>query len=358
MSTLIIAEAGVNHNGDEKLAFELVDAAHQAGADIVKFQTFKAAKLVTRNAKQAEYQVENTNKKESQLAMLSRLELSYDFHIELVSYCEKLGIEFLSTAFDSESLSFLVNDLKLKKLKIPSGDLTNAPLVLEHARTECDLIVSTGMASLAEIETALGVIAFGLTAKECEKPSIEAFERAYFSKLGQQALKEKVTILHCTTEYPAPLWDINLKAMDTIANAFKLPVGYSDHSAGVNVPIAAVAREATIIEKHFTLDKNMDGPDHKASLDPNELKEMVKGIRDVELVLGDGLKGPRPSEVKNKLVARKSLIAEKTILKGEKFNEQNMSIKRPGNGQNPINYWTIIDKPSNSNYQSGDLIDE
>lgn len=356
--TLIIAEAGVNHNGDEKLAFQLVDAAHEAGADIVKFQTFKAAKLVTENAKQADYQVENTQKKESQFSMLSRLELSFDFHIELVNYCEKLGIEFLSTAFDSESLSFLVNDLKLKKLKIPSGDLTNAPLVLEHAKTGCDLIVSTGMATLAEIETALGVIAFGFTAKEGEKPSVEAFEQAYYSELGQQALKDKVTILHCTTEYPAPLQDINLKAMDTIADAFKLPIGYSDHSAGINVPIAAVAREAQIIEKHFTLDKNMEGPDHKASLDPNELKAMVQGIRDIELVLGDGLKGPRPSEVKNKLVARKSLIAEQTILEGEIFNDQNVSIKRPGNGINPINYWKIIGKSASNGYQAGDLIDE
>ena len=315
MSTLIIAEAGVNHNGDEKLAFKLVDAAYNAGADIVKFQTFKASKLVTANAKQADYQITNTQKIESQLSMLSRLELSFEFHIELVEYCKKIGIEFLSTAFDSESLRFLVNDLKLKKLKIPSGDLTNAPLVLEHAQTGCDLIVSTGMATLAEIETALGVIAFGYVSKLTEKPSIQAFENAYYSELGQKYLKEKVTILHCTTEYPAPLQDINLKAMDTIANAFKLPVGYSDHSAGITIPIAAVAREAKIIEKHFTLDRNMEGPDHKASLDPEQLKAMIEGIRNIELALGDGLKGPRPSEIKNKSIARKSLVAEQVINK-------------------------------------------
>lgn len=356
--TLIIAEAGVNHNGSEDLAFKLVDAAFNAGADIVKFQTFKAAKLVTATAEQADYQVTNTQKKESQLAMLSRLELSFEFHLKLVEYCNKLGIEFLSTAFDSESLKFLVNDLKLKKLKIPSGDLTNAPLVLEHAQTGCDLIVSTGMATLAEIETALGVIAFGYVAEVTERPSIQAFEKAYYSELGQKMLKEKVTILHCTTEYPAPLEDINLKAIDTIANAFKLPVGYSDHSAGINIPIAAVAREATIIEKHFTLDCNMDGPDHKASLEPEQLKAMIDGIRNIELALGDGLKGPRPSEVKNKSIARKSLVAEDLIRKGTVFNKSNLTIKRPGSGQTPINYWSLLGREAKNDYQIGELINE
>ena len=358
MSVLIIAEAGVNHNGSEKIAFELVDAAYKAGADIVKFQTFKAKNLVTETAEQCEYQINNTGKKESQLAMLSRLELSYDFHFELVEYCTKLGIEFLSTAFDSESLKFLVGDLNLKRLKIPSGDLTNAPLVLEHAQTGCDLIVSTGMATLAEIETALGVIAFGYVAKETEKPSIQAFEKAYYSELGQKALKEKVTILHCTTEYPAPLEDINLKAMDTIANAFKLPVGYSDHSAGINIPIAAVALEAKVIEKHFTLDQNMEGPDHKASLEPELLKEMIDGIRNIELALGDGLKGPRPSEIKNKSIARKSLVAEQTIKKGAIFSKNNMTAKRPGSGQEPINYWNLLGSEAKKDYQPGDLIHE
>jgi len=356
--TLIIAEAGVNHNGDEKLAFKLVDAAHKAGADIIKFQTFKASKLVTATAEQADYQIKNTQKKESQLAMLSRLELSFEFHLELVEYCKDLGVEFLSTAFDSESLKFLVNDLKLKKLKIPSGDLTNAPLVLEHAKTGCDLIVSTGMATLAEIETALGVIAFGYVAKQTEQPSIQAFEKAYYSELGQKMLKEKVTILHCTTEYPAPLQDINLKAMDTIANAFKLPVGYSDHSAGIHIPIAAVAREAKIIEKHFTLDQNMEGPDHKASLEPDQLKAMIEGIRNIELALGDGLKGPRPSEIKNKTVARKSLVAEQVIKKGTVFSKDNVTSKRPGTGQNPINYWGLVGREAKNDYQIGDLINE
>lgn len=354
--TLIIAEAGVNHNGDEKLAFELVNAAHRAGADIVKFQTFKAKNLVTQNAIQADYQVVNTKKQESQLAMLSRLELSYQAHHRLVQHCQSLGIKFLSTAFDSESLEFLVNDLKLTRLKIPSGEITNAPLVLQHARTGCDLIVSTGMATLADIEAVLGVIAFGYTAPVDAVPSIDAFQAAYFSDEGKTVLKEKVTVLHCTTEYPAPLADINLRAMDTLAFAFGLPVGYSDHSAGIVVPIAAVARGAVLIEKHFTLDKEMEGPDHKASLDPSELKAMVQGIRAVELALGDGLKGPRPSEIKNKAAARKSIVAARKIAAGHIITVDDLAVKRPGNGDSPYRYWDIQGKVASMNYKEGDLI--
>jgi len=354
--TLIIAEAGVNHNGSEKLAFELVDVAVAAGVDIVKFQTFKASKLVTVSAKQAEYQVKNTQKVESQLSMLSRLELSYEFHHELVNYCNQKGIEFLSTAFDEESLAFLVNDLGLKKLKIPSGELTNAPLVLQHAQSGCDLIVSTGMATLAEVESALGVIAFGYLDKSDVLPSLEAFQSAYFSVEGQKLLKEKVTVLHCTTEYPAPMIDINLKAMDTLGAAFNLKVGYSDHSAGIEIPIAAVARGALLIEKHFTLDKNMEGPDHKASLEPHELKAMTSAIRHVELAIGDGVKGPRPSEIKNKAIARKSLVAAKDIKEGELFCADNLQVKRPGDGLSPYNYWDLIAKVATASYQEGDLI--
>jgi N-acetylneuraminate synthase len=354
--TLIIAEAGVNHNGDEKLAFELVDAAHQAGADIVKFQTFKAKNLVTEEAKQADYQVTNTQKQESQLAMLSRLELSYDAHHELVKHCETLGIEFLSTAFDSESLDFLVNDLGLTRLKLPSGELTNAPLVLEHARTGCDLIVSTGMATLSEIETALGVIAFGYTSDDSATPSVQAFQEAYASDEGQQALKSKVTILHCTTEYPAPMEEINLKAMDTLGRAFDLPAGYSDHSQGITIPIAAVARGAVLIEKHFTLDNNMEGPDHKASLEPQDLTAMVSAIRQVEKALGSRVKTPTVSEVKNKAVARKSLVAARDINEGEAFSPENMTIKRPGDGMSPYRYWDMIERTASKAYRAGELI--
>lgn len=355
--TLIIAEAGVNHNGSDDLAFSLVDAAHQAGADIVKFQTFKAKNLVTEDAQQAEYQITNSGQKESQYSMLKRLELSYETHHKLVKYCNDLGIEFLSTAFDSESLSFLVDDLRITRLKLPSGEITNAPLVLEHARTGCDLIVSTGMATLSEIEQVLSVIAFGYINSE-GNPTDEALQAAYFSEQGKQLLKEKVTLLHCTTEYPAPFNDINLNAMDTMKDAFKLEVGYSDHSAGIVVPIAAVAKGAVLIEKHFTVDKALPGPDHKASLDPEELKAMVDGIRIVEKVLGDGIKGPRPSEVKNKSVARKSLVAANTIAAGELFSKENLAVKRPGNGLSPLKYWNYLTKPSVKSYMAGDLIDE
>ena len=352
----IIAEAGVNHNGNEQLAFELIDAAYKAGADVVKFQTFKAKRIVTETARQATYQIENTGKKESQFDMLSRLELSYGVHHQLVKHCNDLGIEFLSTAFDSESLDFLVNDLGLKTLKIPSGEITNAPLVLEHARTGCDLIVSTGMATLSEIEAVLGVIAFGYTVNELSVPNVGSFQAAYFSDDGQKALQDKVTLLHCTTEFPAPLADINLKAMDTMSNAFHLPVGYSDHSAGITVSIAAVAREAVLIEKHFTLDKAMDGPDHKASLDPIELKNMVQGIREVELALGNGLKGPRPSEIKNISVARKSLVAAVDIAEGELFSLNNITVKRPGYGRSPYQYWEVQGQLSTRNYKAGEVI--
>lgn len=354
--TLIIAEAGVNHNGDEKLAFELVNAAYKAGADIVKFQTFKAKNLVTEQAKQADYQIVNTQRQESQLAMLSRLELSWEAHHALVKYCNELGIEFLSTAFDSESLEFLVNDLGIKRLKLPSGELTNAPLVLEHARTGCDIIVSTGMATLSEIEAALGVIAYGYTSSKDDVPSTQAFERAYASLDGQKALKDKVTILHCTTEYPAPMSEINLRVMDSLREAFDLPAGYSDHSEGITIPIAAVARGALIIEKHFTLDKNMEGPDHKASLEPEELAAMVKAIRQIEVALGNKVKTPTLSEIKNKSVARKSLVAVQKIRAGEPFTVSNMTIKRPGNGMSPYRYWDMLEKTSTKEYLPGDLI--
>lgn len=356
--TLIIAEAGVNHNGDQTLAFELVNAAYQAGADVVKFQTFKAKNLVTEAAELADYQRTNMQKSESQLAMLSRLELPYDTHHALVRHCQSLGIEFLSTAFDEESLDFLAYDLGLSRLKLPSGELTNAPLVLAHARTGCDLIVSTGMATLAEIEMALGVIAFGYIAEEGEEPSIQVFQEAYASEAGQQALKQKVTLLHCTTEYPAPMEEINLRAMDTLAASFGLPAGYSDHSEGITVPIAAAARGAVILEKHFTLDKNLEGPDHKASLEPDELSAMVKAIRQVEQALGNGVKRPMTSEIKNKAVARKSLVAAKTIKAGEQFTTTNLAVKRPGAGISPYQYWAMIERRAERDYPKGALIVE
>lgn len=356
MTVKIIAEAGVNHNGNVDLAFALVDAAKAAGADIVKFQTFKAKRLVTKEAQQAEYQMLNTGVTESQFTMLSRLELDYATHHELVTYCKKMGIEFLSTAFDQESLDFLVNNLKLKILKIPSGELTNAPFVLQHAQTGCDLIVSTGMATLAEVESALAVIAFGLT-QPLKTPASEAdFAHAYACEAGQAALKEKVTLLHCTTEYPAPVGEVNLKAMQTLGTAFGLTAGYSDHTAGIAIPVAATALGAQLIEKHFTLDKTLPGPDHKASLEPAELEKMVRAIRDIELALGTGLKCPQPSEFKNKTIARKSLVAASDIKVGEIFTEQNLTTKRPGSGLSPNLYWSLLGKIATQDYLEGELI--
>ena len=354
----IIAEAGVNHNGSSEMAFQLVDAAVEAGANAVKFQTFKAEKLVTKSADKAGYQKATSGAGESQYDMLKRLELSYEMHHQLIGYCKKKGIEFLSTAFDTDSLRFLVDDLGLTTLKIPSGEITNGPLLFEHAQTGCDLILSTGMATLGEVEEALGVIAFGLLGDKNNdiKPSRAAFQQAYFSEQGQATLKEKVTVLHCTTEYPAPAKEINLNAMLTMHHAFGLKTGYSDHSEGITVPIAASAMGATLIEKHFTLDKTLPGPDHKASLEADELKQMVTAIRMVEQVMGNGVKGPMPSEFKNREVARKSLVASGVILEGDHFSEQNVTIKRPGTGKSPMEYWDLLDSKSTVKIQADELV--
>ncbi|BFT31118.1 N-acetylneuraminate synthase [Alteromonas sp. D210916BOD_24] len=354
--TVIIAEAGVNHNGSAGLAFKLIDEAHKAGADIIKFQTFKAENLVTAAAQQARYQQINTQKSESQLAMLKRLELAYETHHQLVAHCKTLGIAFMSTAFDLESLEFLTQELGLTTLKIASGELTNAPLLLAHARTGCKLIVSTGMSTLADIESALGVIAFGFVAKKNAEPSVTAFAQAYASEEGQKALKEKVTLLHCTTEYPAPFDEINLRAMDTLQRAFDLPAGYSDHSEGIAVPLAAAARGAQIIEKHFTLDKGLPGPDHKASLNPVELHAMIAGIRQIDVALGSPVKSPSTSEYRNRSVARKCLVAACDIPKGAQFNSTNVAIKRAGEGLSPYDYWRVMGSTANRNYTSGERI--
>ena len=354
--TIIIAEAGVNHNGDSQTAFELVNVAKKAGADIVKFQTFKAKNLATNKAEKAQYQITEKSSEESQLEMLTKLQLPYNLHKDLLKHCEKIGIQFLSTAFDSESLKFLVEDLGLDLLKIPSGELTNTPFVLEHARTGCSLIVSTGMASLAEIEFALGVIAFGYTSNQDTMPTSKSFYDAYSSKTGQKALRDKVTLLHCTTEYPAPLESVNLNVIETLDKAFGLSTGYSDHTEGIAISLAAAAKGATIVEKHFTLDKGMSGPDHKSSLEPNELKSMVAGIRAIELALGSTLKIPTIQEIENKIAIRKSIVASSNILAGDIFSEENLGIKRPGSGLSPSEYWRLIGSVSKYNYSDGDLI--
>jgi N-acetylneuraminate synthase len=356
--TLVIAEAGVNHNGDPKIALELIDAAKKAGADVVKFQTFKTENLVIDSAKKARYQASASVQDESQANMLKKLELPYLVHHDLLRHCEQIGIQFLSTAFDSESLEFLVDDLGLKRLKIPSGEITNAPFLLKHARTGCSLIVSTGMASLAEIEFALGVIAFGYLSDYTTMPSVEEFQFAYSSDRGQAALKKNVTLLHCTSEYPAPLSSVNLNVIETLGQAFALPVGYSDHTVGIAISIASVAKGATVVEKHFTLDKQMEGPDHKSSLDPDELSAMVSGIRSVELALGSTIKAPSASEIENKVAIRKSLVANRDIALGDLLTSENLAIKRPGSGIAPQEYWRFIGSVSQRQYRAGDLIIE
>ncbi len=355
--TYIIAEAGVNHNGSIEMAKQLIDVAAEARADAVKFQTFKAEKIATLKAPKAEYQTNTTDSSESQFEMIKKLELNIPGHKKLIEYCQMREIQFLSTPFDLESVTLLADTFDLPQLKIPSGEITNAPLLLKAARTNKPIILSTGMSTIGEIEMALGVLAFGYT-QPALKPTLTGFQEAYYSESGQNALKEKVVLLHCTTEYPAPFIDVNLYAMDTLHSTFNLPVGYSDHTPGIAIPIAAVAKGATVIEKHFTLDRNLPGPDHKASLEPDELKEMVKSIRQVEKALGSPLKRPAKSELKNRLVARKSLIAIQDIRKGELFTESNLEAKRPGNGISPMYYWEWIGKIADKDYRQDEMVIE
>jgi N-acetylneuraminate synthase len=352
--TFIIAEAGVNHNGSLDMAKKLVEIAADAGADAVKFQTFKADRLVSRSAPKAEYQIKTTDADESQHEMIRKLELDEHAHATLIEHCKTCGIEFLSTPFDIESVDLLAGRFDLRCVKISSGDITNAPLLLKIAQTEKPVILSTGMSNLGEIEDALGVLAFGYINKA--NPSIEAFRAAYCSADGLAALQEKVTLLHCTTEYPAPLEDVNLIVMDTLRSAFSLPVGYSDHTEGIVVPIAAVARGAVVIEKHFTLDRTLPGPDHKASLEPTELKQMVAAIRVVEQALGSCRKHPASSELKNVSVARKSLVASRMITAGEPFTAENLAVKRQGNGLSPMQYWELLNRKAGRDFSADEAV--
>lgn len=351
----IIAEAGVNHNGSLETALELVDVAAGAGADAVKFQTFTADKIVSGRAPKAQYQVRTTPAEESQLEMIKKLQLDRDHHVKIIEHCRKRGIDFLSTPFDLESLEFLTGTLNLDRLKMASGEITSGPLLLRAARSGRPVILSTGMSTLGEIELALGVLAFGYIGTE-SKPSLAAFQEAYRSGEGQEALREKVVLLHCTTEYPAPYKDVNLRVMDTLRSAFGLPVGLSDHTPGIAVPIAAAARGASVIEKHFTLDRGLPGPDHKASLEPAELKDMVTAIRQVEAAMGSSVKIPAQSETNNIAIARKSLVAEKSIEIGEEFTEDNMSFKRPGSGVSPMHYWDWLGRRAEKRYERDELI--
>lgn len=331
-NVLIIAEAGVNHNGSMQIAKQLIDKAVEAGVDIIKFQTFKSEKLVSKAAKQAEYQQRNIGKKdEGQLAMLKKLELSVENHYELIEYCKERNIRFWSTAFDMESIEFL-HSLNMGLWKIPSGEITNYPYIKKIASFHEQVILSTGMCELSDIEAALNVL------------------------IEEGVKKDDITILHCNTEYPTPFADVNLKAMLEIGEKFGVKIGYSDHTKGIEVPIAAVALGATVIEKHFTLDKNMEGPDHKASLEPDELKAMVSSIRNIEQALGTGHKTISESERKNIEIARKSIVAACPIKKGELLTEENLTVKRPGNGINPMRWNEVIGTVATKDFREEDMI--
>jgi N,N'-diacetyllegionaminate synthase len=332
LKTLIIAEAGVNHNGDMDLALKLVDAAAEAGADRVKFQTFTADKLVSIHAKKADYQNQTTDIDESQHAMIRKLELTRDMHEVLIEHCKSREIQFFSTGFDRSSVDLLV-ELGQDSFKIPSGEITNLPYLRHVGQYRKSVILSTGMATLTEIEAALDVL------------------------MQAGTPRERITVLHCNTEYPTPIIDVNLRAMLTIRDTFGVQVGYSDHTLGVEVAIAAVALGATVIEKHFTLDRNLPGPEHKASLEPEELIVMVNSIRNIEKAMGNGVKSPSSSEAKNKLVARKSLVAACPIRKGDVFNEDNLVVKRPGTGLSPMCWDEVLGCKAPRNFEADELIE-
>ena len=326
----IIAEAGVNHNGSFELAKQLVDKAVWAGADCIKFQTFNSKNLVSAQAQKAEYQKKTTDYNESQLDMLKKLELTHEQFAELKEYCNQKGIMFLSTPFDLESIDFLA-ELGVKTWKIPSGEITNYPFLRAIGRRKENVIMSTGMCTLEEVRDAVKVL----------------------NEFGTK----NISLLHCTTEYPAPYDSVNLKAMLTLQKEFGCKVGYSDHTNGIEIPVAAVAMGAAVIEKHFTLDKNMEGPDHKASLEPEELQQMVQSIRNVEVALGDGIKQPSEAEQKNIKIARKSIVAKYNIKKGEKFSQKNLTTKRPGNGISPMLWDNIIGMEANRDFSEDELIE-
>jgi N,N'-diacetyllegionaminate synthase len=330
---LVIAEAGVNHNGDLAIAKEMIEVAHEAGANFVKFQTFQAHKLVTKDALKANYQIENDSPIENQFDMLRALELTPDDHFELINHCKQTGIGFLSTAFDLESLEFL-NSNEINLIKVPSGEITNLPYLRRIGQLGREVVLSTGMSTLDEIGRAL-----------------QAIE-------SQGLKREKITVLHCTSAYPTPFPDVNLKAMISIRDQYNVKVGYSDHTLGVEVAIAAVALGATVLEKHFTLDRSLIGPDHKASLIPHELGGMIKAIRNIELALGEAVKQCQPSELPNLLAIRKSIVAATAIRKGDFFSEQNITSKRPGGGISPMRWDEIVGQRSERDYETDDPIEQ
>ena len=353
----IIAEAGVNHNGSLDFAKKMVDAAKASAANAVKFQTFRTEDFVCKHAPKADYQIRATSDAESQYLMLKSLELSENAQIDLLNYCKKQNILFLSSPFDLRSADFLMHDLNLSLLKLGSGEITNLPLLLKIAKASVSLILSTGMSTMGDVENALAVLSFGyLFSNNQGIPSLEHCLAVYQSDEGQKILREKVALLHCITEYPAPVKNVNLKAMNTLRQAFNLTVGYSDHTLGLTVPIASAALGAQIIEKHFTLDKTMKGPDHQASLTPEELTQMVVAIRDVEKSLGHGQKISTEQELNNSQVARKSIVALQKIKCGDLFSEENIGCKRPGTGISPMQLGQFNGRHAEQDYKPDELI--
>ena len=354
-SVYIIAEAGVNHNGRMDLALNLVAAAAEAGADAVKFQTFNAARLASKTVEKAHYQKSTTDAHESQLEMLTKLELPESWHGELQAVAEKLGIAFLSTAFDEMSLRFL-QTLNLPLYKVPSGELTNGPLLWRFAKTGKPLIISTGMATLSEVEQGLAIVNHALNFYKAPR-NIEAVWTCWSDEAAREKLKENVTLLHCTSQYPTPWCEVNLRAMDTLSAAFGVAVGYSDHTTGTVIPVAAVARGAVVIEKHFTLDRSLPGPDHKASLEVNEFKSMVDDIRALEMALGSGIKAPQTSEWDTRKIARQSIIAARHLPAGKKIEQSDLATARTGGGLSPALYWNLLGSISQKSYEPGEVLE-
>ncbi|MBI3434485.1 MAG: N-acetylneuraminate synthase [Proteobacteria bacterium] len=355
--TWIIAEAGVNHNGSRERALALVDAAASAGADVVKFQSFRADRLATATAAKANYQEATTGTGQSQLEMLRALELSADDECAIAQACERAGITFMSTPFDAESANHLVERVGVKTLKVGSGDLTNAPLLLHLARFGLPIILSTGMSTLAEVEQALAVIAFGYTRPSNQFPRSATLASIFNDADVWRILNEQVTLLHCTTEYPAPPSSVNLRAMTTLRHAFNVPVGFSDHTHGIHFPMAAVALGAQVIEKHFTLDRNLPGPDHRASIERDDLGAMVRGIREIEAGLGNGHKVPAAEELANRAIARRCLVAATPIRTGQPFTDTNLAAKRAGDGVPPLMHWDYLGRLAGRDYEIDQPID-
>lgn len=351
----VIAEAGVNHNGNLAFARELVDRAADAGANAVKFQTFDAKKLASRSLAKAKYQTQTTEAEESQFDMLHKLELPREWHHELRDRAHARGIEFLSTAFDPDSLDFL-ESLSMPFYKVPSGELTNGPLLWKFARQRRPLVVSTGMATLSEVELALAVIAHGFNA-DAEPAHVDEVWQGWSRAEWRDSLHDRVTLLHCTSQYPTPMHEVNLKAMDTLARAFNLPVGYSDHTSGILIPVVAVARGAVLIEKHFTLNRTMPGPDHQASLEPEELARMIRDIRTIEVAFGDGAKSPQASEWDTRKAARQQVVATRDIRQGECFTRADLSTARSGRGLPPTALWGFVGQPALRDYAAAEPLD-